>query len=107
MWGALLLVCVAAALLLILFRPTRCVPWWITALLLATLASAAAYVWRAKKDADFTFFFALPGLCAIALVLLVAAVARSIRAFRKNKEVSRAWYAFRKAGAALALVIVG
>jgi len=107
MWGALLLVCVAAALLLILVLPKRCVSWWITALLLATLASAAAYVWSAKEDADFTFFFALPGLFAIALVLLVAAVARSVRVFRKNKEVSAAWYAFRKAGAALALLIVG
>src|SRR5215831_17645022 len=107
MWGALLLVCVAAALLLILFLPKRCVPWWITALLLATLASSTVYVWRAKEDADFTFFFALPGLFAIALVLLVAAVARSVRVFRKNKRVSRAWYAFRKAGAALALLIVG
>lgn len=107
MWGALLLICVAAALLLILFLPKRCVPWWITALLLATLASATAYVWRAKEDADFTFFFALPGLFAIALVLLVATAARSVRVFRKDKEVSRAWYTFRKAGAALALLIVG
>ena len=60
MWGVLLLACVAAALLLILFLPKRCAPGWITALLLATLAPAAAYVWRAKENADFTFFFALP-----------------------------------------------
>src|SRR5262249_55427654 len=107
MWGVLLLACVAAALLLILFLPKRCAPGWITALLLATLAPAAAYVWRAKENADFTFFFALPGLFAKALFLLVAAVARSVRVFRKNKQVSRVWYAFRKAGAALALLIVG
>jgi carboxyl-terminal processing protease len=107
MWGALLLASVAAALLLILLLPERCAPWWIVALLLATLASGAAYVWKAKEDADFTFFFALPGLFVTALVLLVAAVARSVRAFRKNKQVSRAWYTFRKAGAALALLIVG
>ena len=108
MWGALLLACVAAALLLILLLPKRCAPWWIAVLLLAMLASGAAYVWKAKEDADFTFFFALPGLFATALVLLVAAVAMSVRLFRKNNnQVSRAWYAFRRAGVALALLIVG
>jgi len=107
MWGVLLLTCVAAALLLILFLPKRCAPWWIATLLLATLASGTAYVWKAKEDADFTFFFALPGLFATALVLLVAAVAGGVRVFRRNKQVTLPWYAFRRAGASLALLIVG
>ena len=107
MWGALLLACVTAALVLILLLQKQRAPRWIAALLLATLASGAAYVWKAKEDTDFTFFFALPGLFATAVVLLAAAVAGSVRVFRKDEQVSRAWYAFRRAGAALALLIVG
>lgn len=107
MWGALLLACVTAALVLILLLQKQRAPRWIAALLLATLASGAAYVWKAKEDTDFTFFFALPGLFATAVVLLTAAVAGSVRVFRKDEQVSRAWYAFRRAGAALALLIVG
>jgi carboxyl-terminal processing protease len=107
MWGALLLACVTAALVLILSLQKQRAPRWIAALLLATLASGAAYVWKAKEDTDFTFFFALPGLFATAVVLLTAAVAGSVRVFRKDEQVSRAWYAFRRAGAALALLIVG
>jgi carboxyl-terminal processing protease len=107
MWGALLLACVTAALVLILLLQKQRAPRWIAALLLATLASGVAYVWKAKEDTDFTFFFALPGLFATAVVLLTAAVAGSVRVFRKDEQVSRAWYAFRRAGAALALLIVG
>ena len=45
MWGTLLLACVTASLVLILLLQKQRTPRWIAALLLATLASGAAYVW--------------------------------------------------------------